>query len=304
MFDKIPKLEELKPLADAKGLSIEDYARLLIEYNTVTSHELAGNLGVAQSRVTALKKANKIIEIKKGLFLVKDAMEMRYNQLNSKTLKHAVDSKEYHLIPTRYFMDIETGKEVLFISKTRFSDCIVMVERDNQPTEYIEELNSLLQDIINTLKQENVVCVISEPEFRELKCQDKISIDSLWEYNSRNSVEFTGTMGLNHFQLFDWLARCKTFFNNLEIIENWEVLMSILRELILNDIMRILKQSYGFTEISLLKNTESNLEYKCLDNINKIHNLKIIKSTRRIAFFYNNEWEFDKRNIFPYHINI
>lgn len=304
MYNRIPKLDDLKDLAKEMGLSVEEYARLFIQYNTITSQELAEDLGVAQPRIAALKKSGKIIEVKKGIFLTKDAMNMRFQQLTSDSLKHSVSSTEYHILPARYSLPTDTNKRVLFISKTRFSDCLVMADNSSDSDSYIKELKELLHEIIQLLKEDGIIFPLIEQDFRKFKDHKQISVNELNVYNQSLHRTFTLSVGLTPNDLFNWLARCKLTLKNQNLIKEVNTVMEVAKQLILDNIKLTLKRTYEFSEIDLIQNNRVSLIFSFVALDKTIGKIKIIKSTRRIAFWNNQEWIFDKKNMMAQEINI
>lgn len=296
MDNKIPQIYDLEDLAKKKGMLVEEYARLLIQYNTLTSQELAEELGVSQSRVAALKKSGKIQEIKKGIFLAIDAANMRVNQLESDSMKHSV-SNEYHILPTRYSLSTKDDKRVLFISKTRFSDCLVMADRGTDPGEYVKELNKLFSEMIQILKEDGVIFPLNEQDFRKFKNNEIITFEELNAYKKEPSYMFNSNIGLSPQELFNWIVRCKITLKKPNVIKELDLFMENISPLINEELEKILKSTYHFSDIRLTKSTELSLYFEFKTNQDINGELKVIKATRRIAFNQNGQWLVDKKHM-------
>jgi len=293
----IVKLSDLKEVAAKYGKTEVEYFKLLIEQNTLTSQELAEDLGVAQPRISGLKKAGKLTELKKGIYLKEEAMDMRYNQLaNDNTLKHSIDKTEYHLIPTSYIKKLDDGKTILLVSKTRFSDCLVMVNRSTDAKVYKEELDSLFKMMLEVLKSGGVVLPIPEQHFRELLSVNPIPVAELISYNLQYENPYYNSVGLTNKQLFNWLYRYQSSINSYELNE----LCNYLAGKIQIEVEETLRNIYGFETCVLTKDFESSQHFKCTDKHNQQYAIKINKATRRIFFKQNNEWKADVKNMFPF----
>lgn len=289
-INNIPKLDDLKNLAEQKGLSKEEYARLFIQHNTITAQEFAKLLGVSLPRITALKNEGKIFEIKKGLYLKEDWIKMRHNQYDTDAMKHSSKEK-YNIIPAYQLSKTENEQDVIFVSKTRFSDCLVMADRSNEPEEYVKEIENILINFEQNLENQGLIIVIADTEFREILENifvPKIVIEEICWKNG-----YVGATTLKNEQLFNWLSGILTITTNDTVIK---LLEGILNKLINNQILQIknnLIKFYNFSELNFEKNSELALYFTYDNTPNK---LKVIKSTGRIAFENDlTGWTIDKQ---------
>lgn len=296
----IPNIQELEDLANAKNMSVEEYASLLIQYNTITSRELADELGVSQSRIAALKKSGKIQEITKGIFLASDAYNMRLNQIKSQSLKHSIKANEYHLIPTRYYLPTENDENVLLISKTRFADCLVMANQDNSPLDYLEELQDLFEETIEAFKENYIILPLNEQEFQSLKNKNVMIQKDIDMYNRIHfQWIFTSRIGINPKEYFDWIARLKTTLNNQNLIEKLDSLMNELLPFIKKDIEGFLKSLLELKKIKFVNDVDG-YQYYSYDNENsKNAKLRIKKSNQKLEYEKNEYWEIQSKYMLP-----
>ncbi|MFZ4201027.1 hypothetical protein [Lysinibacillus sp. NPDC056220] len=293
----IVKLSDLKEVAAKFGVSEVEFLKLLIEQNTLTSQELAEDLGVAQPRISGLKKAGKLTELKKGIYLKEEAMDMRFNQLaNDNTLKHSIDKTQYHLTPASYKEKLDNGKDILLVSQTRFSDCLVMVNRSSESDEYRIELDSTFKGMLEVLKSGGSVLPITEQHFRELLSVRPIPTAELMGYNRQYEIPYYNSVGLTNKQLLDWLYRYQSSIDS----NNLKNLCNYLAGEIQIEVQETLCNIYGFKTCVLTKNFESSQHFECTDNHNQQYSIKINKATRRIFFNQNNQWKSDVKNMFPF----
>lgn len=152
---------DLKILEKTFNKSSREILALLIEQQTLTSHEVMDRLNITKQRLFALKKQNLLREVKKGVFLREEVELMRVEQLKENRLNKFNQSSSYELTPA--FKVIEHNN--LVINKLRFFDCLAMVRANITNPTYNNHLKILLNASYESFKNDGVVYLTNHEGF-------------------------------------------------------------------------------------------------------------------------------------------
>ncbi|MFG3613384.1 hypothetical protein [Rummeliibacillus stabekisii] len=286
-------LNELADIASSKGITPEEYLRQLILQNTLNSKEVAEILSVKPARIVALKRSGKLFDVK-GLFIENEVNEMRIEQKNS---KYQIDSENYSLIPCSFEKDIEEYGSVLFISKTRFHDCIIMFDRDKDSDVYVNELDNVFLEIRSMIEKNKPIFYVTEDDFRGFNKMKTLRVQDILHYQNIDTILIRSEMGLTNNELLRILHINK---NGTERFQNYHMIMEFLTQKCIEDLCNILKKIYELKDAKFESEYEMGYTFKCtLAHSGEIIYLRVQKSSGSIFININNVWKRDLKHLIP-----
>ncbi|MEB9685148.1 hypothetical protein BK742_03765 [Bacillus thuringiensis serovar pingluonsis] len=152
-------LEELSLILKINSSEIVE--RIVKQY-TMDSKDIMDRFEISKQRLLALKKQGVLKEIKKGVFLIPDAEEMRKKQVEEKRLQ-----KYSNYVLTPAYKKIE--EDILIVNKLRFFDCLTMVNKSEDATEYNKHLKSTLHSIYEIFRDGGVLYFTLHKGFDEVE---------------------------------------------------------------------------------------------------------------------------------------
>ncbi|ALC52362.1 hypothetical protein CN899_21975 [Bacillus thuringiensis] len=136
---------DLEKLASILDINSSEVVERIVKQYTMDSKDIMDRFEISKQRLLALKKQGVLKEIKKGVFLIPDAEEMRKKQVEEDRLKKY---SNYDLMPA--YKKIE--EDILIVNKLRFFDCLTMVNKSEDARKYNEHLESALHSIYKVFR--------------------------------------------------------------------------------------------------------------------------------------------------------
>jgi len=131
---------DLEELALILKINSSEIVERIVKQYTMDSKDIMDRFEISKQRLLALKKQGVLKEIKKGIFIIPDAEEMRKKQVEEKRLQKY---SNYDLTPA--YKKIE--EDILIVNKLRFFDCLTMVNKSEDSMKYNKHLESTLHSI-------------------------------------------------------------------------------------------------------------------------------------------------------------
>lgn len=288
-------LDDLKDIADSKGIPVGEYLRKLIFHHTYNSKEVAERLSVKPSRIVALKKSGKLIE-EKGLFIKREVEAMRINQKNA---KYDLDSEGYSSLPCSFINEVIGEGNSLFISNIRFSDCLTMSKMNignSNSDEYVDELESLFETIETFLENGQPIIFVSEEDFRKYSQLNNLISEQLIYYMNFDNM-FSGHLGIHYTHLLN-----RIYISQTELDPRLKGIYESLRVNIFNKCMEevgeALKSHYKFTKVSYKSQYEMAYDFEAELNL-QTFKIRVQKSTGKIFIYQIDKWDLDRTRWIP-----
>lgn len=153
---------DLEELALILKINSSEIVEGIVKQYTMDSKDIMDRFEISKQRLLALKKQGVLKEIKKGVFLIPDAEEMRKKQVEEKRLQKY---SNYDLTPA--YKKIE--EDILIVNKLRFFDCLTMVNKSEDATEYNKHLESTLHLIYEIFRDGGVLYFTLHKGFDEVE---------------------------------------------------------------------------------------------------------------------------------------
>lgn len=281
----ITDLNDLTPISDALGISVEEYFRQLILQQTFNSKEVAERLSVKPARIVALKHSGKLSDAK-GLFIKKEVEKMRLEQISS---KYGISSKEYSITPCFFTTIVDGYGEAVFISNTRFNDCITLSKSNDE--KYVEALKELLMQMCEALKKNQPIFYLTEDVFRELS-NSHITFEDIQFYEDKEILFYKNHKGLPYYKLKSLLQRN---FSNIpsSLADLYRTLEDLVQEKYLNDIEHLLIKLYEFDQVTYESEYEMGIIFKGKQTTGDSTFVRVQKGIGNIYFKTPEGWKKD-----------
>lgn len=186
---------------------------------------------------------------------------------------------------------------VLFISKTRFHDCIIMFDRDKDSDVYVNELDNVFLEIKTMIENNKSVFYITEDDFRRFNKMKTLKVQDILHYQNSDSLLIRKEIGLTNNELLRILYINK---NSTERFQNYHMIMEFLTQKCIEDICNFLKKIYELKDAEFESQYEMGYTFKCtLAYSGEIIYLRVQKLTGAIFININNVWKRDLKYIIP-----
>lgn len=153
---------DLEELALILKINSSEIVEKIVKQYTMDSKDIMDRFEISKQRLLALKKQGVLKEIKKGIFIIPDAEEMRKKQVEEKRLQKY---SNYDLTPA--YKEIE--EDILLVNKLRFFDCLTMVNKSENAMKYNKHLESTLHSIYEIFKDGGVLYFTLHKGFDEVE---------------------------------------------------------------------------------------------------------------------------------------
>ncbi|BCC09242.1 MULTISPECIES: hypothetical protein [Bacillus] len=153
---------DLEELALILKINSSEIVERIVKQYTMDSKDIMDRFEISKQRLLALKKQGVLKEIKKGIFIIPDAEEMRKKQVEEKRLQKY---SNYDLTPA--YKKIE--EDILIVNKLRFFDCLTMVNKSEDSMKYNKHLESTLHSIYEIFKDGGVLYFTLHKGFDEVE---------------------------------------------------------------------------------------------------------------------------------------
>lgn len=166
----------------------------IIQENTMDTAGVLDYLNISKQRLSDMKRKNKIIEVKKGIFL---RMDIELIKINQQDLREKYNKKSsYELFPIYK----KIGNNLL-INKLRFFDCVTMVKYKITNEIYNRNLEDTLNVILSSLEKDHHVYFMDHKYFDNIEQEKnikenmiikKFSLESYKEFLQHNGAHIIG----------------------------------------------------------------------------------------------------------------